>query len=1021
MNVQSLVTRTQYPPSPPPPLPLLSLPRSKSHLSLQSQAPSTPTKSIPITAYDLLKNMDTPSPRGLAGAHQAQELTSQVGRQSEVTRSSLLPPPASVVASVPCNTTHESPTSLEGQQDDGAHDWEEKMSTARVADGVMRLLESPDQSVLPMQGDNLLPPAWNDLLQFLASLPLHSRTGSIADAAKPDAPPHTTIGLMVKADTENDGLGLVTGWIEGSTCDLSQEMMVGDVVLAVDGTPFNNPDSLKKMRGGHVVVAAGTEMRLTLQRHGTGVFDCALVREPYASMQLKREIFDLLSRLKTTFDAGQAELYQSPFGAVGEMDNTSSLLACVRAKLVELENTNVHTLRLVRSELQGLQHVLEQVVLQVNRAAAQGEETIRSLTDRIGKQDDDLAYLSSRLEALPYAAEAASEPVVDHKSHDQVHLLRHECNRLRNSLQTKELELEGLRESFDRKLDAQGLRDTADDRSIDDLPQSRPAEIQSRSEDQGHCGMLSQALDVAGLQALLDQERESNSLAQAALKRDLWVSVIRRWLNNCCRKIIAGWRSELARKQHHGVFCAKLGRSCRRRHIRFAFLAFVHMQCESRRLRHAGVSAASGWLFLGVRKHLRAWLAHVDWKAYTQRLESKCRAKSVARVFHAWSRIFLRSTPGLDSDGVAAIMMSLSESQTPGAKENSQSAVELNQDDGATVPPRVKAAVGDKGSQTLRWESDAAIQCCLQDRVPVHAVAKDAPQPCRNSPQVPQQTAVAAVSTGTQCDADKGASDAKQPIAGCKEDSFLFRGLQEQFDQERKESQRLRASLATAQESLRRQDAMLRGAHDSDRRLKESLQMAHAQLQRSLKSANEDRHRAAQLGQELEQAERKLLMSHEERDELRIIVSDERRINARGNSNTYPALTNPRAAISSRRHSPPNLRLGVLPSQKAVAVTSVSTHKMRLMCLNMALSKQWRRLAAIFESWSAYVLQYTRQREGVMRITARRFYASIRVFLGVWAALSKCACRTRVLLVGILFVNLGCFSRLQLGLETMPG
>ena len=62
------------------------------------------------------------------------------------------------------------------------------MSAASGAASVMRLLESSGQTVLPAQGENLLPHAWNDMLQFLASLPLPSRTDSIADTA-PDAHP----------------------------------------------------------------------------------------------------------------------------------------------------------------------------------------------------------------------------------------------------------------------------------------------------------------------------------------------------------------------------------------------------------------------------------------------------------------------------------------------------------------------------------------------------------------------------------------------------------------------------------------------------------------------------------------------------------------------------------------------------------------------------------------------------------------------------------------------------------------
>ena len=64
----------------------------------------------------------------------------------------------------------------------------------------------------------------------------------------------------------------------------------------------------------------------------------------------------------------------------------------------------------------------------------------------------------------------------------------------------------------------------------------------------------------------------------------------------------------------------------------------------------------------------------------------------------------------------------------------------------------------------------------------------------------------------------------------------------------------------------------------------------------------------------------------------------------------------------------------------------------------MALSKQWRRIAVIFVSWSSFLCQYKRKREGTMRLTARRFYAIMRRFVGVWFHLCKRNCRIRVLL-----------------------
>ncbi len=944
------------------------------------QMSSTPTKSsMPFTAYDLLKHMETPSPRGAAASPvvdvPARSLQgTHRPLQSVSASSSPQTPEPELVVNAPY-LRDEISSRIEGREE-GASESAAQESMTSVADGMMQLLESPE-----LPGESALPPVWDDLLQMLASLPLPSRTGMM-DVAKPDSPPQTTIGLMVKPDSDNDGLGLVTGWVEGSTSDLSREIMVGDILLAVDETPFNHPDSLKKMRGGHMIVSAGTEMRLTLEREGTGVFDVVLVREPYVNLQLKREVFELLSRLSAAV----------PGPLVPEdPEDTAFLLACLRAKLIDLEKANVHSLRLVRSELQGLQQVLEQIVVSVNRAAGQGGSAIRSLIDRMVKQDDEIARMSSEL--LATEVQTSEQQLLDHQSHDQVHLLRHECNRLRNSLQMSELELEGLRESFDRKLDEQGLRDPAEDICTREITPIQALVIQGLDVERGSDSIGAEAPAAENLQALLDEERDNHNLAQAALKRDLWVSVIRRWLNNCCRKIIACWRSELARKQHHRVVCSKLGRRCRRRHMLRTISSFFHEMCESRRLRHAGVSAASGWMFLGIRKHLQAWLAYVDWKAYSQRLEAKCRAKSVALIFHAWSRIVTHSTPGLDCQDVKAILSPICGANSTGTKETRKNAENISPNT-ALESAKHKSSACDKSVQTLRWESDASIQCSFDGR------ATSAVHSACGTSSASQTTSISCVSTACQCDGVENVGNVKQLSTESKKDSFLFRSMQENFEKERKECQRLRESLSTAQESMRRQDDLLKGAQDSDRRLKESLQMAHARLQRSLKGANEDRHRATLLGQELEQAERKLLLSHEERDELRIIVSDERRINARGNATAQPAVSHPLAAQSSRRYTPSKSRHGMITHEKIVAHAHISVRKMRLLCLNMALSKQWRRLAVIFVSWAAYVRQYCTRREGVMRMTSRRFYASMREFLGVWFAMSKCVCRTRVLLVG---------------------
>jgi hypothetical protein len=828
-------------------------------------------------------------------------------------------------------------------------------SITSAAESLTRMLDGDDvySSSRLQGGASMLPPAWEDLLHIVAELPLFSQTAGMHEALPADKPPQTTIGLMVKPDPDNGGLGIVTGCVEGSSSDLSGELMVGDVVLAVDGTPFNHPDAMKKMRGGQAIVSAGTQMNLTLERHGTGVFECAFVREPYANVLLKRELFELLSQFKESLGLLSNYSSDSPIRTNGD-PQSRYIFQAVRAKLVELEKSNMISLCVLRSELQGLQQVMEQIIKYIKRATTEGDETIRSLTGRIENQEEQIAQLSLRVNSLVAQGGGASndqEQIVgeEHESHEQMHLLRHECNRLRNTVQSKESELEGLRERFDQMLDEQGLRDSSEDRSLGN--QSPKKEHQEQLQ-----MILSQNLqtgepsdqdaieiELQSVQAQLEQERDTNNLSMAALKRDLWVSVIRRWLNNCCRRVITSWRIELGRKQYYRVVCDKIENNCRlrcnRRRLKTAFSSFTTMWFESKRLRHAGVTAASGWLFLGVRKHLQAWLARVDWKAYAQRFESKAKAKSVARVFHSWSRIAAHCPPGLDSEMVATIMSPQSTNASPTSPRSAQIMADAKAtlNDAAKVNARAQAiqkskpAVVDKGMQSLRWQSDASVQCTIAsliDAVVGQADAHDVnhSQSLPNSPlklctHASQQTSplqpeavsmTVCTSTGSQCDSMPGKerepslSATKQPSARSQQEStFIFRSMHEKFATEHKELLRLRESLAAAQETIKRQEDFLKSAQDSDRRLKESLQMAHAQLHRSCKDAGEDRRRAAQLGQELEQVERKLLMSQEERDELRIIVSDERRINARSNVGIFAALSNPLVSTIAKRPSIP--------------------------------------------------------------------------------------------------------------------
>ena len=794
------------------------------------QTRSIPPKGGFLSAYDIMKMspLDTPPPGDpLPAASGYSTHEAPVGLHGSRGGSAVSSPGAGTIqrggglvvsGSLSIGSTAAG-TGIVTAQGDG--DRLEAGSPANAAASLIRLLDGDADSSRSKinQLPSCLPPSWEDLLRMIANLPLPS--SAIGELAAADKPPQTTIGLMVKPDPENYGLGLVTGCVEGSSSDLSGELRVNDIVLAVDGTPFNHPEGLKKMRGGQAIVSAGTQMRLTLQREGSGVFEVTLVREPYASVQLKRELFELLLHLRESLGLAQNNVSLSP--RMGDDPQRRFLCEEVRGKLVELEKTNVSSLRLLRSELQGLQQVMEQMVVYIKRAAAEGDGTIRSLTGRIDHQEEHIAQLSSRVDELVGQSFHDQEcETGEHVNHKQMHLLRHECNRLRNSLHNKESELEGLRESFERKLDEQGLRESEEERS-DGSPNLHQGQRDQRAQlafaenvpsSDGSAGEeIDAESELQNIQAQLEQECESNRLAQAALKRDLWVSVIRRWLNNCCRRIITGWRIELSRKQYYRVVCTRLElrfrTRCDRCVTRDGFSSFARALFESKRLRHAGVTAASGWMFLCVRKHLHAWLAYTDWKAYKQRLLSKNSARGIARVFHSWSRIVAHCDAGLDSEMVASILSPTADvvANSPvaakimaDAKETPEHVAHLKHNAFLASPPapQPKAALIHTGMQSLRWESNAAMQCnLLPDTLALHPPAP----PPSSSPTVTSVTATS--STGSQCDIAKDASGlnpamVRAPSGGgsSQESSFVFRSTHEQLKREQQECRRLRESLA---------------------------------------------------------------------------------------------------------------------------------------------------------------------------------------------------------------------------------
>ena len=224
---------------------------------------------------------------------------------------------------------------------------------------------------------------------------------------------------------------------------------------------------------------------------------------------------------------------------------------------------------------------MEKVVHYIKDAVIEGHEVMRTLVERIEDQDAHISDLSARIdEKLVKNGVHSSHDQTSgehHISSDQMSLLRHECQRLRSTLSNKEIELEDLRSNFEKKLEEQGLREFADEKSSS--RQDLGMKSKQREDMSAGCGEDSDTSDaLQNALAQLQQERDSNNLERAVLKRDLWVSVIRRWLNNCCRRIITNWRSELARKHYYFVVCQGLENKFRlhnsRRCIQAAFSAF---------------------------------------------------------------------------------------------------------------------------------------------------------------------------------------------------------------------------------------------------------------------------------------------------------------------------------------------------------------------------------------------------------------------------------------------------------------
>ena len=372
-----------------------------------------------------------------------------------------------------------------------------------------------------------LPPSWRDVLELVAAA-LPPPPADTGEAEETTTTPQTSVGLMLKPDPNHAGLGVVTGLVEGSAADLSGQIRVGDAVLQVDGTPFHL-GGLARIRGGQEAVSAGTQMKLTLQRPGCGVLECVLVREPYSSVMIKRDLCFLLSCLQDSLrslaslnhcEAGDPT--QGPRQEDWGERRTHDLKLCeaIQDKCRELQGCHLSSLRLLRSELHELQGILLQVANCIKRGDSNGAE-----------------HSACHRTHQPLPGSGATE----------------EGKICGNSTQ-----------------DSTGLQ-------------------------------LSGCDTGEGEQA----EAERLQLALAAAKRDLWVSVIRRWLNTSCRRIIFAW---------------------------------AWLVREQKRRAHAGVTAASGWMFLRARDHLRAWQAYVDWKVFTRRAACGAGTKVLAHRFHAWGR-----------------------------------------------------------------------------------------------------------------------------------------------------------------------------------------------------------------------------------------------------------------------------------------------------------------------------------------------------------------------------------------------
>ena len=422
--------------------------------------------------------------------------------------------------------------------------------------------------------------------------------------------------------------------------------------------PFER-DGLRRMRGGDTLgpSGVGSQVRLTVARAGSGNFDVALCRDALVAVQARRDVLRLLAKVLAAAGEAGAETGGAQRTASGGSNVSGALLTsggsvrgadslggALRARLDDLERAHASTLRALRSELDGADALQEEAKAAAECALVEGKQEIM----RLRSQAAELrlaAAAPATAPVAPAAAEAEAEA-------------RRECARLAGEVARLQQELQARTEEAmeGRAKLAQKGREHA--RAADEMAERHAAELEAlrarlptgeaalvaeleavsaraeqerqrfaaeaqraagaeeraareRAEEHAMRAELGEALREA--EKALGRERDAHALARAEDRRALCLRTIRKWLNASMAQTLVAWRAHTDARSACVEAAACWGARAASRRGRASsarVLEALRVHCfRARRVRHAGLAAASRTLLAVVSRCLVEWRA----------------------------------------------------------------------------------------------------------------------------------------------------------------------------------------------------------------------------------------------------------------------------------------------------------------------------------------------------------------------------------------------------------------------------